>query len=98
MINIDAIMAIVIASLPTLSAIVGIIVAVIKVLKDNKSIVEPLKVKFEELKNEVKDRKEFDELLNRLDASLEQNRQLMLMNAKLLTELTKVQYDPNTNN
>lgn len=98
MINIDAIMAIIIASLPTLSAIVGIIVAVIKVLKDNKSIVEPLKVKFEELKNEVKDRKEFDELLNRLDASLEQNRQLMLMNAKLLTELTKVQYDPNTNN
>ena len=98
MINIDAIMAIVIASLPTLSAIVGIIVAVIKVLKDNKSIVEPLKVKFEELKNEVKDRKEFDELLNRLDASLEQNRQLMLMNAKLITELTKVQYDPNTNN
>lgn len=91
-------MAIIIASLPTLSAIVGIIVAVIKVLKDNKSIVEPLKVKFEELKNEVKDRKEFDELLNRLDASLEQNRQLMLMNAKLLTELTKVQYDPNTNN
>ena len=98
MINIDAIMAIIIASLPTLSAIVGIIVAVIKVLKDNKSIVEPLKIKFEELKNEVKDRKEFDELLNRLDASLEQNRQLMLMNAKLLTELTKVQYDPNTNN
>ena len=98
MINIDAIMAIIIASLPTLSAIVGIIVAVIKVLKDNKSIVGPLKVKFEELKNEVKDRKEFDELLNRLDASLEQNRQLMLMNAKLLTELTKVQYDPNTNN
>lgn len=98
MINIDALMAIVIASLPTLSAIIGIVFAVIKVLKDNKSIVEPLKVKFEELKTEVKDRKEFDELLNRLDASLEQNRQLMLMNAKLITELTKVQYDPNTTN
>lgn len=90
MIELSAIYALIVACLPSLSAIVAIICAIIKVAKDNKEIVEPLIQKYQELKQEIAERKKTQEII---DALMTENRQIRQELADLITELKKQKYE-----
>lgn len=83
----------IIAALPALASIIGIISAVIKCVKDSKIINDNLGEKFEALATEIHDSKEMDELKSLCYAMLESNRKLAKQNDELLTELTKVRHE-----
>ena len=83
----------IIAALPAIASIIGIISAVIKCLKDSKVINEDLGAKFAALENEIHDSKQMDELKSLCYAMLESNRKLAKQNDELLTELTKVRHE-----
>lgn len=93
MIELSTLWAMLIAALPTLAAIVGIIVSVIKVAKDNKQIVQPVIDQFNNLRKEVQDKTEMVEIKDQLLALLVQNRQKDQMIADLITEMRKQKYE-----
>lgn len=90
MIELSAIYALIVACLPSVSAIVAIICAIIKVAKDNKEIVEPLVKKYQELKQEIANKAKTQEII---DALMTENRQIRQELADLITEMRKRKYD-----
>lgn len=93
MIELSTLWAMLIAALPTLAAIIGIIVSVIKVVKDNKQVVQPVIDQFNSLRKEVQDKTEMVEIKEQLLALLVQNRQKDQMIADLITEMRKQKYE-----
>ena len=88
--TIDTLWAILIAALPSLASIFGIIAAIVKVLKDNKKVIQPIIDKFEELKKEVEDKTNLEEARAEMKLIISQNAQLREQNRKLLQALNHV--------
>lgn len=82
----------IIAALPALSSIIGIIAAVVKIARDGKQTNKDLSDKFEVLAAELHDSKEMDEMKTQMRALLESNRALQKRYDELLTEITKIEH------
>lgn len=82
----------IIAALPALSSIIGIIAAVVKIARDGKQTNKDLSDKFEVLATELHDSKEMDEVKTQMRALLESNRALQKRYDELLTEITKIEH------
>lgn len=93
MIELSALYAILIAALPSIAAILGIICSIIKVVRDNKAVIQPVIDQFNDLRKEVKDKTELEEVKAEMLAIMKENRQLRQEIADLITEMRKVQYD-----
>lgn len=90
---ITTIHAILIAYLPVITAIIGIICSVIKVAKDSKAIVKPLQDQFASLRQEVQDKTELEAVKTEMLAIMTENRQLRQEMADLITEMRKQKYE-----
>lgn len=82
----------IIAALPAISSIIGIIAAVVKIARDGKKTNKDLSDKFEVLAAELHDSKEMDEMKTQMRALLESNRALQKRYDELLTEITKIEH------
>lgn len=90
---ITTIHALLIAYLPVITAIVGIICAVVKATKDTNKIVKPILEQFEGLRKEVQDKTEQEAVKTQMLAIMTENRQLRQLYADLITEMRKQKYD-----
>lgn len=88
--TIELIIAAVIAALPTISAIVGIILAVFKTIKSNKTSAEALLTAFQETKDEVVKTKEYENLKAQYEATQAQYIQLLKAHRELLTKVDHI--------
>ena len=93
MIELSAIYAIIIAALPALSAVLGIIASVIKMARDNKAVIQPVIDQFNDLRQEVKDKTELEAVKTEMLAIMTENRQIRQELADLITEMKKVEYE-----
>ena len=91
----DIIITTIISVFQIIAAVIKIICAFIKTIRDNKTLIEPIITKFEALKQEVHERKDVAELNDKIEAVMQENRQLKQEIADLITVLRKVQYDVN---
>lgn len=79
---------------PSIAAIISIVAAVVKMAKDNRSVVKPVLEQFEQLREEVSDKTDLTEARQEMRAIIQQNAELRAQNLALMTALTKVQqYD-----
>ena len=85
--------ALLIAYLPVITAIIGIICSIVKIAKDNKAIIKPLQEQFSNLRKEVQDKTELEAVKKEMLAIMTENRQLRQEMADLITELRKQKYD-----
>lgn len=86
----------IVAYLPSISAIVGIIAACIKFFKDNKAVIQPIVTEVQQLKETVNDRREIDELKLQQRVLMQQLADQQKMIADLITVIGKVKYnEPN---
>lgn len=88
--TIDAIYAIIIAALPAVSAIIGIIAAVVKMINNNKKAFQPIIDKYDELKKEIENKTNLDEARAEMKVIIQQNAQLRKQNAELIQVLNHV--------
>lgn len=93
MIELSTLWAMLIAALPTLAAVVGIIASVFKMNTNGKKVVQPVLDQFNALRQEVQDKTEMTETKDLLLALLVQNRQKDQMIADLITEMRKQKYE-----
>ena len=91
MINFDQIMAIIVAAAPSLTAIIGVIFAVIKGIKNTSTTTKEVISKFEELKKEVINTKEFESMKDQLLIAHKENRELKKKLNELLTKIDRIQ-------
>lgn len=91
-INLDTIYAIIIAAAPALSAILSIVLAVLKNRKDIAKVCDPIKEEFEQLRKEVQDKTELEAVKNEMLAIMTENRQLKQEIADLITAINKTEY------
>lgn len=82
----EQIMSIVVAAAPALASILGIIVAVLK----NKSITAQVVDKFEEVRLEIFNTKEYKELKDQLLITQKENYELKKKLNELLTKIDKI--------
>lgn len=79
---------------PSIAAIISIIAAVVKMAKDNRSVIKPVLEQFEELREDVSDKTDLTEARQEMRIIIQQNAELRAQNLALMTALTKVQqYD-----
>ena len=83
----------VVSLLPSLAAIIGIIASIIKVLHDNRKVIQPVIDQFNDLRKEVKDKTEMNEIKSTVNNLLEENAKLRKDIAALITAMNKVQYE-----
>lgn len=93
MIELNALYALLIAALPALSAIFGIIASVVKMAKDNKAVIQPVIDQFNSLRKEVQDKTELEAVKTEMNAIMTENRQLRQEMADLITEMRKQKYE-----
>ena len=93
MTNLDTLYALIVAAAPAITAIIGIIAAVIKNHKDIQAKTQPILDKFDELRQEVNDKTELTEVKIQMEAIMVENRQLKQEIADLITVLKKVKYE-----
>lgn len=86
MLELEQIYAVIIAAAPSLSAIIGIVVAVLKNCKSNKLITD----KFEEVKTEIISTKEYTELKDQLKIAHQENLELKKKLNELLTKIDHI--------
>lgn len=91
----DIIITTIISIFPSIAAVITIICAIIKVIRDNKTLVEPLVKKFNDLQEEVHNRKDVAVLNDKIESVMEENRQLKKEIADLITVIRQVKYDVN---
>lgn len=84
--NVEQIMTVIIAAAPALTAIFGIITAVIKLKKSDKFVID----KFEEVREEIFNTKEYEALKAELKLAHQQNRELKKKINELLTVIDRV--------
>lgn len=75
---------------PALASIIGAVVAYIKTKINNSQALKQMSEKFAACEEAIKDRKEYTELKEQYKMALQQNRELMEANAKLLAQMTKI--------
>lgn len=87
----DLIIASFIAAAPTVTAILGIISAVIKMKKNNQDSSGQLLTEFKNVKEEVMKTKEYETLKAELVIAHQENRELKKLIKELLTKTDKVE-------
>ena len=87
----------VVSILPSLAAVIGIIASIIKIAKDNKKVIEPIVTKFNELRQEVKDKTEMTDLKATINNLIKENAELRKENHEIITQLSKVKYYESNN-
>ena len=88
--NFEQIMAIVVAAAPSLTAIIGIIAAVVKGIRSNKATSKDVIDKFEEVRQEIFNTKEYSDLKNQLALAHQENRELKKKINELLTKIDHI--------
>lgn len=82
----EQIMSVVVAAAPALASIIGIVAAVFK----NKSITSQVVDKFEEVRQEIFNTKEYSDLKNQLLIAHQENYELKKKLNELLTKIDKI--------
>lgn len=90
MVEFEQIMTVIVASAPSLTAIIGVVVAVLKGIKSNKSTNQELINKFETVKAEVIKTKEYEALKDQLLLVHRENVELKKKLNELLTKIDKI--------
>ena len=88
---IEQILALVVAAAPSITAIIGIIFAVVKGIKNNKTTSKDILDKFEEMREEVMNTKEYTELKEQLKIAYQENYVLKRKINELLTKIDHIQ-------
>lgn len=88
---IEQILALVVAAAPSITAIIGIIFAVVKGIKNNKTTTKDILDKFEEMREEVLNTKEYTELKEQLKIAYQENYVLKRKINELLTKIDHIQ-------
>ena len=91
MITFEQIMTVVVAAAPSITAIIGIIVAVIKGIENSKDTSTAVIEKFEALRKEVLNTKEYEALKDQYLVTQKENRELKRLINELLTKIDKIQ-------
>lgn len=86
----EQIMTIVVAAAPSLTAIIGIVAAVVKAIKSNKATSQDVIDKFEEVRQEIFNTKEYSDLKNQLTLAHQENRELKKKFNELLTKIDRI--------
>ena len=82
--------AVIVAAAPSVTAIIGIVAAVIKGIKTNKSTSKEIIDKFEEVRQEIFNTKEYEELKAQLLIAHQENRVLKQKLNELLTKIDRI--------
>lgn len=88
--TVEQIMAIIVAAAPSITAIIGIIFAVIKGIKSNKTTSKDVIDKFEEVRQEIFNAKEYSDLKNQLLIAHQENCALKKKINELLTKIDRI--------
>ena len=88
--TVEQIMAIIVAAAPSITAIIGIIFAVIKGIKSNKTTSKDVIDKFEEVRQEIFNAKEYSDLKNQLTLAHQEKRELKKKLNELLTKIDRI--------
>jgi hypothetical protein len=91
MINFEQIMTVIVAAAPSITAIIGIIFAVVKGIKNTNATGKEVMDKFESLREEVLNTKEYEALKEQYLASLKENRALKKTINELLVKIDRIQ-------
>lgn len=86
----EQIMAIIVAAAPSLTAIIGIVAAIVKGIKSNKDTSKEVIDKFEEVRQEIFNTKEYSELKEQLKIAHQENYELKKKLNELLTKIDKI--------
>lgn len=86
----EQIMQIVVAAAPSLTAIIGIVAAAVKLIKTGKDTNKAVIDKFEEVRQEIFNTKEYSELKDQLLITQKENYELKKKLNELLTKIDKV--------
>ena len=88
---IEEIYALILAAAPSIAAIIGIIFAVIKGIRNNQTTSKDILDKFEEVREQVFDTKEYTELKEQLKIAYQENYELKKKINELLTKIDHIQ-------
>ena len=75
-ISVEQIMGVIVAVAPSITAIIGIVVAVVKGIKSTGATGKEIMTSFETLRKDVLDTKEYESLKNQLVLAYQENREL----------------------
>lgn len=89
--TIEQIYSIIIAAAPALTAIIGIVFAVVKGIKTSKTTSKDVIDKFEEVRQEIFNTKEYSDLKNQLLVAHQENYELKKKLNELLTKIDHIQ-------
>jgi predicted nuclease with TOPRIM domain len=84
-------MTIIVAAAPSITAIIGIVFAIIKGIKSNKDTSKEVIDKFEEVRQEIFNTKEYSELKDQLKIVHQENIQLKKKLNELLTKIDHIE-------
>lgn len=91
MLELETIYAIIMAAAPALTSIIGIIFAVVKGIKTSKTTSTDVINKFEEVRQEIFNTKEYSELKDQLMIAHQENYELKKKLNELLTKIDHIQ-------
>lgn len=91
MLELEQIYAIIMAATPALTSIIGIIFAVVKGIKTSKTTSTDVINKFEEVRQEIFNTKEYSELKDQLKLAHQENYELKKKLNELLTKIDHIQ-------
>lgn len=86
----EYLMTIIVAAAPSITAIIGIVFAIIKGIKSNKDTSKAVIDKFEEVRQEIFNTKEYSELKDQLKIAHQENIQIKKKLNELLTKLDRI--------
>lgn len=86
----EQIMAIVVAAAPSIASIVGIVVSAIKLIKSGKATNQEIIDKFEEVRVEVSNTKDYSQLKDQLLICMQENAELKKTINELLTKIDHI--------
>lgn len=86
----EQVMAIFVAAGPSISAIVGIVIAMVKGIRSNRDTSQAVIDKFEEVRAEIFNTKEYSEIKEQLKIAHKENAELKKKLNELLTKIDKV--------
>lgn len=88
--DLELIIATIMAAAPALTSIIGIIISVVKMIKEGKTNNKELITKFEEVREEVMKTKEYEELKAQVVEVHKENIELKKLLKEYLTKIDKV--------
>lgn len=88
---VEQIYTLIIAAAPSITAIIGIVFAIVKGIKNNKTTSKDIIDKFEEMREEVMNTKEYSDLKAQLKLAYQENYELKKKLNELLTKIDHIQ-------